>query len=409
MNKTWLIFKYELISVLTRKSFIITLLLVPIVSTVVMLVIGIFGQNTGAAIEQLFSPTPHTIVEGFVDHSGLIQTLPKEINPETLLRFPDETSAQKAVEAGKIEAYYVVPPDYLQSGDLLYIRKDYNPLSGMDQSSRFENVLRFNLLGGDSARVQQIDQPVKIETVNLSTEPVRDPESALTFFVPYIVTMIFYIVIMTSASLLMNNVNTEKENRVLEILFSSVTPTEMLTGKIIALGLTGLLQTVVWTGAGLLLLRFSGRSLNFSAAFQLPISILLWGIVFFIVGYAIYASLMAGIGAMVTNLREASQVTTVVIIPLVIPLMFISSLAQDPNGTLALILSLIPFTAPVSMMARLASGTIPVWQPVLAAVLCAFTAWFIVRGVAGLFRAQTMLSGQPLKFNRYVRALLGKA
>ena len=70
---------------------------------------------------------------------------------------------------------------------------------------------------------------------------------------------------------------------------TSITPRQMLTGKIIALGMVGLLQTIVWLGAGLLMLRFSGQAFNLGAAFQLPISILLWGILFFIFGFAVYA------------------------------------------------------------------------------------------------------------------------
>jgi ABC-2 type transport system permease protein len=410
MNKTWLIFTYELKTVITSKSFLITLFLIPLVSMVTMLVIGIYGKNTGSVVTQVFNPAPTvTLPDGYVDNAAMIHGFPAEVSADRFLSFPDEAAAQNAVAAGKISAYYIIPQDYIQSGELIYIRKDYNPLSGMSQSTEFEDVLRFNLLNADSQLYQQVYQPVQIKQVNLSPEPVRDPDSGLTFFIPYIVTFLFYLVIMTSASLLMNNINTEKQNRVLEILFSSVSPTQILTGKIIALGLTGLLQTVVWSGTGLLLLRFSGRSLDLSSAFQLPVTILLWGVLFFILGYAIYASLMAGIGALVTNLREASTVTTVVIIPLVLPLMFANNLAQDPNGTLSVVFSMIPFCAPVAMMARLAAGTIPLWQPVVAAVLCAITAWLIVRGVSGMFRAQTMLSGQPLKLKRYLRAFRGKA
>ena len=99
-----------------------------------------------------------------------------------------------------------------------------------------------------------------------------------------------------TASLMLNSITGEKQNRVLEILMTSVTPTQMLTGKIVALGLTGLLQTVVWSSAGLLLLRISGQSLGLPASFQLPVSILVWGAVFFLLGYGLYGSLMAGRG-----------------------------------------------------------------------------------------------------------------
>ena len=117
---------------------------------------------------------------------------------------------------------------------------------------------------------------------------------------------------------------------------------------------------------------------------------------------------MAGVGALVPNLREASQATTVMIIPLIIPLIFISAIIGDPNGPLAVGLSLFPLTAPVTMMTRLAAGNVPIWQPALAAGLLAVTAVLIVRAVAGMFRAQILLSGQAFNLRRFFVALAGR-
>lgn len=118
---------------------------------------------------------------------------------------------------------------------------------------------------------------------------------------------------------------------------------------------------------------------------------------------------MAGIGALVPNLREASQATFLVILPLIIPLMFISLLINRPESTVALVLSLFPLTSPVAMMTRLAATPVPFWQLGLAAVLQALTAIFIVRLVSGMFRAQNLLSGQPFSIKVFLRALAGKA
>ena len=195
----------------------------------------------------------------------------------------------------------------------------------------------------------------------------------------------------------------------MEILMVSITPTQMLAGKIIALGLVGLLQTVIWMGTGYGLLLLGKTSFNLSAAFQLPISMLIWGIVFFILGYALYASFMAGVGALVPNLREASQATTVMIIPLVIPLMLLNVLINDPNGTISTVLSLFPLTSPVTMMTRLSAGNVPLWQPFLAAFILAITAYLAVRAVAGMFRAQTLLQGQTFNLRLFFGALLGRS
>jgi ABC-2 type transport system permease protein len=410
MSKIWLIFKNELITVVTRRSFIITLLLVPLVSAVVMLVVSILGKSTGAAIGQIFNgAAPQNVSEGYVDSSGILRSFPQDIPPNRFVAFPDVAAAGQALSAGKISAYYLVPADYLQTGNIVYVRADFSPISGMDDAGLFQSVLRFNLLNGDAGLMSRVDQPLKVSTVSLSPEPQRDSNSMLTFFLPYAVTMIFYIVILSSSGLMLSSITTEKQNRVIEILMVSVKPMQMLTGKIIALGLAGLLQTVVWSGAGFLLLRLTGSALSMPAAFQLPVSILLWGVLFFLLGYAVYASLMAGVGALVPNLREASQATTMMVIPLVIPIVFMGAITQDPNGPLALGLSLFPLTAPVTMMSRLAAGAVPLWQPLLSAVLLAFTAYLILRGVAGMFRAQYLLSGQSFNLKRFAMALLGKA
>ena len=252
-----------------------------------------------------------------------------------------------------------------------------------------------------------IDYP-KFDVNLLTPEPQRDPTHQLTFFLPYIVTLLFYIIILSSASLMLSSVTKEKENRVIEILLTSITPFQMLSGKIIALGMTGLLQTIVWSGSGLLILRMSGRTFSLPPEFQLPLSILIWGIIFFLCGYALFASIMAGIGALVSNIREASQATTIVIIPLIIPLMLLSPIISNPNGTLAIVFSLIPFTSSVTMMTRLSAGTVPIWQILLAILLLLLTTYWVINSVSKFFQAQYLLSGKELKIKHFFKAMMGR-
>jgi ABC-2 type transport system permease protein len=158
------------------------------------------------------------------------------------------------------------------------------------------------------------------------------------------------------------------------------------------------------------LLNLSGQTFKLPSSINLPVSFLVWGLVFFLLGYAVYASLMAGLGALAPNLREASQATFVLTLPLMIPL-FLSSTVfmRAPNGAIAIVLSLFPLSAPVAMMARLSAGGVTWWHPWLALVLLAGTAVLIVRLVAGMFRAQALLSGQAFNLKAYFRALAGKA
>jgi ABC-2 type transport system permease protein len=410
MYKTMLVMKNEIITMLNRRSFLFAVFGVPLIAGLIFWVLSLLnrGGNASTVISQILNPPPENKAEGYVDESGLIKSLPASLSPNALIAYPDEAAARGALDTGKIGEYYIIPKDYVEQGKIINVRPDFNPLSGSSQSSLIAWVLQVNLLNGDTQLAARINQPFDLQTVSLSPAPQRDRNNLLSFFLPYAVTMIFYIIILGAASLLLNSVTKEKENRMLEILMVSLNPQQMMVGKIIGLGLMGLFQTIAWVGTGYLLLRLSGQTFNLPTAFQLPPSILVWGLVFFLLGYTIYASLMAGLGALVPNLREATQATFVVILPLIIPIMFISVLIEDPNGALATGLSLFPLTAPVTMMTRLSAGGVPWWQPALASLLMAITGILILRAVARMFHAQTLLSGQPFNLGLFLRALLGR-
>jgi ABC-2 type transport system permease protein len=411
MKKILLVLKHEITTILSRPSFLFAMFGIPIIGVVVFMIGGQLnkGSSAPALWTELLSPAPTVTAEGYVDHSGIIKEIPTSVQPGLLIAFPDETSAKQALDNKEISAYYIIPADYIQSGKITYVRPDYVPIGTSGQGDLLEWVLQVNLLGGNTDLASLINGPKNLQQVSLSPQPQRDENNMLTFFLPYAVTMLFYIIILSAASLLLSSVAKEKQNRVMEILMMSVTPRQLLTGKIVGLGLLGLLQTVAWVGTGRVLLALSGSTFNLPIAFQLPPSFLVWAVIFFLLGYSVYASLMAGLGALVPNLREASQATILVIFPLIIPIFLLSLLIDQPNGMLAIILSIFPLTSPVAMMTRLSSGPIPFWQTSLAAVLLALTAVFVVRSVARMFRAQTILSGQPFSRKVFIDALLGRS
>jgi len=409
MNKIRIVFLQELMTVIRSRSFLLTLILIPLVGFIVILVIsGLQKNNQATAITDFLTPSQETVIPGVVDHSGIIKSIPDEMAPYIKL-FPDFQSAQKGVEDGIITEFYVIPQDYLSVGKIEVYREDFNPLSGSEKSYTLISLLEQNLLKDDPVLLARIQQPVQLEANYTSDVPVRDPNSQLTFFLPYGITMLFYMLILGASSTMLNSITKEKQNRVMEMLLTSMTPSQMLGGKILALVTIGLFQTVVWTASGFFLLRLSGRTFSLPVEFTIPASVFIWGIVFFLLGYAMFASLMAGVGAMVPNLREGSQATFIIILPLIVPLFFINTLIGQPNGDLSMVLSLFPLTSPVAMMTRLAATNVPFWQPLLAAILQIATAYLIVRAVSGMFRAQTLLTGQSFKFKLFVQALLGKA
>jgi ABC-2 type transport system permease protein len=413
MKKILLILVNEIVTLLSRPSFWFAILGVPLVAALVFAVVGLINKNAGASqvASQIFTEPQQVLPEGYVDLSGIIRQLPPSTPPGEFVAYPDEAAARQALSAGKISAFYVVSADYIQSGKIVYIRPDFNPLaSSGDQSGRFTWILEVNLAGGDELFTNLVNGPLQVDDTSLATTPTPSQDNPLSMWIPYAITIVLYSLIIGSASLLLGSVSKEKENRVIEFLLTSVTPRQLLTGKILGLGIVGLGEAILWMGMSLLLVNRSGSVFNLAFSAHLPLSFLAWGLVFFVLGYAVYASLMAGLGALAPNLREASQLTFVIMLPLLIPLFFSNNVfAQAPNGAFATGLSLFPLSAPVAMMARLSITGVPWWQPPLAAVLLVLTALLIVRAVSGMFRAQALLSGQGFKPRVFFRALFGKA
>lgn len=410
MKKTILVLRNEILTAFQSKSFLFFAFGVPVIAVVIVLGFSVIkGNASDAPVEPAGSTeTSQLQMEGYVDHSGLVKALHPDVPPGVLVAFPSEAGARQALDAGKIAAYYVIPSDYVESGDLLYINPGYRPSSSEGQSWVMRRTLFANLLGNDAERIARASPPMDLQVRALDPETQQTRDGPLAFFIPYVAMLSLYLVIMMSASLLLHSVGNEKKNRVMEVLLLSVSPRQMLAGKIVGLGILGLLQAAIWLGTGYGLLRVGGQTLDLPVEFALPPSILVWGIVFFLLGYAVYASLMASLGALAPNPKEASQGVILVIWPLLIPMLFLVVLIENTHGPLATALSLFPLTAPIAMMTRLAAGGVPPWQLLLSAGLLLATATFIVRAAAGIFHAQILLSGQPISVRQFYLAFLGR-
>lgn len=411
MNKIWVVLKTEFTNTVRRRTFLLTLILVPLVPAIILGVVSLIQGKEGSGDGiSIFQPSQDEIrVEGYIDLAGIIKQRPEWVTEENLIAFQSESQARDAVTDGMISGFYVIEADYLENGSIRYIREEFSPMTAMEGSWLIDSTIEYNLLGADPEIQQLYQMPVQIEKSDLTPEDADiDLGNPVAFYIPYGMTMLFYVVIMTSASLMLSSISKEKENRVMEILMSSIKPNQLLAGKVLGLGLVGLLQTGVWLGSAFLLLRLGGRTLNIPASLQLSPQILIWGIIFFILGYLIYATLMAGVGALVPNLKEASQATFYVIIPLLIPLIMISAIIEQPHSTMPVVLSLIPFTAPSTIMTRLVVTQVPLWQILTSIVLIIITIVLLIRAVAGMFRAQLLLTGKKFTPGLFLKALTGK-
>jgi ABC-2 type transport system permease protein len=154
-----------------------------------------------------------------------------------------------------------------------------------------------------------------------------------------------------------------------------------------------------------------GYTFDLSEATKIPVSIVAWSVVFFVLGFALYGSLMAGFGALVPKIKEANHASYIAMIPLFVGygVGILAPLADSANSWLPVGLSMFPLTAPVVMMMRLTTGDVPIWQLLVSVGVLAVTAYVTVRAVAAMFRAQHLLSGHPFSVRRFLRVLFERA
>ncbi len=408
--KTLFVLRHEVVTSFKRRSFQLAAFGIPLISALIFFGVSLLNRTAPDAVSEILSPgqTGKNVPQGFVDHSGLIQTLPEELPEDALRSYKDERAAKDALLSGEISAYYLIPENYIESGQIGYVKDDFNPLDVFSKGALINRVLQLNLLGGDTRLANFLSNPFALQVMILNPSSGSSQDNPLAFFLPYGVMFLYYMLILMAAGFLVSSINKERESRVLEIMLVTVTPRQLLAGKFIGLGLMGLLVNFLWVGTGFALMRLSGSTFQLPAEYQIQPHILIWGVVFFLLGYAVYASLLGAVGALLPNLRETSQATMVVILPMILPLMFITLMIEQPNGLLAVGLSLFPLTAPVTMMLRLVLIPVPAWQLFLSVVFLLLAAVIILRAVASMFRAQTMLSGQPLSLRYIYRLILGK-
>jgi ABC-2 type transport system permease protein len=159
---------------------------------------------------------------------------------------------------------------------------------------------------------------------------------------------------------------------------------------------------------GYLFFALGGETFRLPGSITLSPSILAWFMVFALLGYAVYASLYAGAGALLPDWRQSRQATLLIALPAFIGFEIGLLTTDNPHGALALGASFFPLTAPFVMVKRLVVGGLPWWQPMVAAALMVLSIPLIVRAVARMFHAQNLLSGQPFSIRRYFRVLLGR-
>ncbi len=387
MSKTWLIARYEYGRHIRRRGFLFTAVGVPLLFVAIFGIIALVVSRSGA--EQRLGLVDQTGRFAQIDVAslGFRRTIPVEV-------FADEATARAALDGGSVDAFFVVPADYMDTGEV-------RAVSRKRISDRAENVVQALLREGlladaPSASRDRLADPAQLALRTLDGNREVSADNILLFFLPYAFALLFLMTTFTTSGYLLQAVAEEKEDRVIELLATTVAPRHMMAGKIIGLCGVGLTQMLVWIGLTLLGVFTFGREITWFAELQLPWSLLGLSLLYFLLGYLLIAACYATLGAAVTTPQEAQSFAAPISLLALSPMMLIVPILAEPNGTLAVVLSLIPFSAPITMLMRLPLADIPAWQIITSLLILALTTTGVVLLSARVMRLGMLRYGKRL-------------
>ena len=400
-GQTRMILRHEFRHTIKKKGFIILTLAIPVL---VLLGIGVIHLTSSIA-----APTASVTQIGYVDHFGEFEPL-YEVAGIELIRVASEEAATEALTGGAIDEYFVIPSDYVATGTVVRytLEKELTPPPAVE--SAIEGFLDSNLLASEvpPELIGRVLTPVHIATTTLTTEgTVAEDQGGFTnFIIPALFGALMAIALNVSANYVLQSLGEEKENRLMEILLSTVSPKQLLTGKLLGRGAAGLLQVLFWVVSIPLLLRLASATLGgFLSTIELTPSLLILGVIYFVLGYLLFAVVALAIAAICSTVREAQGIAPLFTLAAVAPFWFISLLMFFPNSPIWVVLSFVPFTAPVLIMLRLGITGVPIWQ--LAASMTVLVA-SVLGGLwiaAKLLRIYLLMYGKRPRLREIVRAL----
>lgn len=403
------VFKFEFLNLITRRSFLLMIVLVPLVPIVLFTLLGLLNDDQTQTLGQMFtSEVANPLPIGVVDQSGIVTDFPDWLTNGNLVEVADEDTARQRTVANQLEGFFVISSDYVESGKVTYFKPEINMITEIVQQGTLDELLNYNLMDSDQDMFLRYTNPVNYtyEYLNPETADTRDQNLVANYVVPYVITMLFYMLILISSSIMINAVGKDKDNKTIEIMLTSVSPMDLFLGKLLGYGAASLLQMLAWGGGVVAFMKLGGQSLAFLQGTSLPNQVMILGIPYFLLGFFLYGSLMAGIGALAPNLREGNSSSFILTMPLIFVLLIINQLISEPNSFFITFLSILPLTSSVVMMTRLAIGMVPFWQIALSFGVLFATVFLVVRGVSNLFSSQTLLSGDKFNMKTFFRTIV---
>lgn len=413
-SKIYSVAYWEFTEKVRTKSFMISLVLTPVIMVAMGVLPTLLGMKESNEVKtfavldktnQLLPAIEKTFAKKYTFDDGTpmykFTHLSVQTSPDKAL----ETVRNQILDE-KLTGLFVIPEKVIIEKKAEYYGLN---VANVRETERFFSTLEETIIsleleknGIDSSVYAKISTPIDKKLVKVTQDGQEDETDFLQQFASgYGAILIVMILVITSSQLLVRSLLEEKNNRIMEIILSSCSPTELMFGKLAGLGTLGLFQAVVWMGmAAIAAISFQKDFINLSS---LPL-ILLFGIS----GFLLFASLMIGIGSSVTTEQEAQNITGYIVMLAVVPIMFIIPILEEPSGTTARVLSYIPFTAPMVMSSRIMLQMPPVWEIVLslASIFGAMIVFMIIS--AKIFRVGVLAYGKRLTLPEIMKLLREK-
>ncbi len=341
------------------------------------------------------------------DYDVDVQTAPSENLRERLTT---------QVRDGGLDGFAWIEPDVETTRKATFYSRNAGDFI---EATMVNRALRFSLCerqlaekGLSPAQAKTLLSPVNLDTVHIDKQGSNKSNGMGAFFLPFLLLIAIYTTVLVYGLYVMRSVIEEKSSRVCEVLLGSVTPMQLMAGKIIGVGAVGLTQIGIWGAAGTVLgtgsfamaHQFMGDSMKDA---HISTGALVLFPVFFLLGYATYSCLYAAIGAMVNSDEEAQQLQFPVTLPLIACMIFATAIIRDPNTPLAFWLSIFPLTSPIIMFVRATESMPPTWQIALSIGISVLSIYGLVWVTSRIYRVGILMYGKRptlpeiLKWLRY--------
>ncbi len=411
MKRMLRIMKMEFKITAVNKAFIIITILGPFLLLAVSVLPSLIARSS-AEISQ------GTVVGIVGADKRLMTGLLKmtENSPVTLVAGSNEQSMREAIAGKSIKAFVVVPEDYLSADSLPYYSETGTDFVLRDTMRVFIGnavvAIRLENEGLDAERISYLSSRPLLEAFPVSSAEAgaggkQDEFSIIMTAIAF--TMLLYMTILLHGQSAARSVLKEKTSKTVEIMLSSVKPTEMLFGKLFGQAAAGLLQYAFWVLTAALLINVVGPAARITLPVALNGSTLFYLVVFFILAFFIYSSAYAGIGAAAEDESHLNQLAWPVMIFLIVPMVMVSAIIMNPSAPFSVFLSFFPFTAPIVMFERLLIGSPAAWEVILCIAILLATVAGTILVSAKIFRVGILMTGKRFKFGEVLKWVRYKA